>query len=210
MLSSVPLVAAAAAAATVAAAAGPVPAALAGVKGFEPMPALKNKDYGKARMTYSDYVTTESGLQYQDIVAGTGAAPQAGSSVVVDWSGVTLGYYGRPFEARNKPKGGAFTGDEKDFFRFRIGDPGVVPAFNEAVAGMRAGGIRRIIVPPEIGYDLKKGAPSPSTFSGRRALDFVLSNQGGQLAQRGSAAQCRAVELTQCAHPSIHRSRVQV
>lgn len=67
------------------------------------------------------------------------------------------------------------------FFRFQVGDPEVLPAFNEAVAGMKVGSIRRIIVPPELGYpdnDLSKGKPSPSTFSGRRALDFVLRNQG--------------------------------
>lgn len=62
---------------------------------------------------YSDYVSTESGLQYQDLVEGKGATAKYGQTAVVDWSGVTIGYYGRPFEARNKPKGGAFTGDEK-------------------------------------------------------------------------------------------------
>ena len=88
----------------------------------------------------------------------------------------------RPFEARNKAKGGAFTGDEKEFFRFKCGnDPTVIPAFNEAIQGMREGGIRRIIVPVELGYpdnDFNKAGPAPTTFSGRRALDFVLKNQG--------------------------------
>lgn len=57
----------------------------------------------------------------------------------------------------------------------------MIPAFNEAVAGMKVGGIRRIIVPVELGYpgnDLNAAAPAPTTFSGRRALDFVLKNQG--------------------------------
>lgn len=39
----------------------------------------------------------------------------------------------------------------------------------------------RIIVPPEIGYpenDYNKSGPRPTTFSGQRALDFVLRNQG--------------------------------
>ena len=155
--------------------------AAAAIKGYEPMPALKDKDYGKSRMTYSDYTTPASGLQYQDLVPGTGATPRPGQTAVVDWSGVTIGYYGRPFEARNKARGGAFTGDDKAFFRFRLGDPGVLPAFNEAVASMKVGSIRRIIVPSELGYpgnDLSKAAPSPSTFSGKRALDFVLRNQG--------------------------------
>ena len=33
----------------------------------------------------------------------------------------SAGYYGRPFEARNKTKGGAFAAD-KDYFSFRVGD----------------------------------------------------------------------------------------
>ena len=37
-------------------------------------------------------------------------------------------------------KGGAFTGDEKDFFRFKLGDHSVIPAFEEAVEGMQVGG----------------------------------------------------------------------
>ncbi|KAH1260742.1 Peptidyl-prolyl cis-trans isomerase FKBP19, chloroplastic [Glycine max] len=38
----------------------------------------------------------------------------------------------------------------------------------------------RIIVPPELGYpenDFNKSDPRPTTFSGQRALDFVLRNQ---------------------------------
>lgn len=157
------------------------PAAQAVIKGYEPMPALKDKDYGKSRMTYSDYVSTESGLQYQDLKVGTGVLPAKGNTVVVDWAGVTIGYYGRPFEARNKPRGGAFTGDEKEFFRWKLGDTSVIPAFNEVVAGMKVGGIRRVIVPVEMGYpnnDFNKAGPAPTTFSGKRALDFVLKNEG--------------------------------
>ncbi|PSC76101.1 ER lumen -retaining receptor [Micractinium conductrix] len=157
------------------------PAAQAVIQGYEPMPALANKDYGKARMTYSDYVQTPSGLQYQDLKPGSGPTPKAGQTCVVDWSGVTIGYYGRPFEARNKAKGGAFTGDEKEFYRFVLGSNTVIPAFEEAVAGMQVGGIRRIIVPVELGYpdnDYNKLGPKPTTFSGKRALGFVLGNQG--------------------------------
>jgi hypothetical protein len=45
----------------------------------------------------------------------------------------------------------------------------------------QVGGIRRIIVPVELGYpggDFRKQGPRPSTFAGERALDFVESNQG--------------------------------
>jgi FKBP-type peptidyl-prolyl cis-trans isomerase len=133
---------------------------------------------------FADFTLTKSGLQYKDLEPGTGErVATKGSKVVVDWAGVTVGYYGRIFEARNKSKGGSFTGDEKDYLRITVGDPKVIPAFNEALEGMKVGGIRRILVPPEVGYpDPKSGfkgyLPAPGTFSGKRTLDFVLQNEG--------------------------------
>ncbi|KAG8365782.1 hypothetical protein BUALT_Bualt17G0007600 [Buddleja alternifolia] len=148
---------------------------------FADMPALRGKDYGKTKMRYPDYTETNSGLQYKDLRVGSGPTPKIGETVVVDWDGYTIGYYGRIFEARNKTKGGSFEGDDKDFYKFRLGSQEVIPAFEEAITGMALGGIRRIIVPPELGYpdnDYNKKGPRPTTFSGQRALDFVLRNQG--------------------------------
>ncbi|KAL2559979.1 Peptidyl-prolyl cis-trans isomerase FKBP19 [Forsythia ovata] len=148
---------------------------------YADMPALRGKDYGKTKMRYPDYTETDSGLQYKDLRVGNGPSPKNGETVVVDWDGYTIGYYGRIFEARNKTKGGSFEGDDKNFYKFRLGLQEVIPAFEEAVSGMAPGGIRRIIVPPELGYpenDFNKKGPRPTTFSGQRALDFVLRNQG--------------------------------
>ena len=57
---------------------------------------------GSCLHRYSDYVRTPSGLQYQDLRPGTGKDAREGAQVTVDWDGYTIGYYGRPFEARNK------------------------------------------------------------------------------------------------------------
>ena len=51
------------------------------------------------------------------------------------------------------------------------------------VAALRDGGVRQIVVPPELGYpedDAKheKVGPKPPNFDGQRALNFVLYNQG--------------------------------
>jgi FKBP-type peptidyl-prolyl cis-trans isomerase len=166
----------------------PLPQARAEVKGYEPMAALRDKDYGKSRMNYPDYERTASGLQYKELRAGDASAapPQSGDLCVIDFDGYTIGYYGRPFEARNKPKGSSFVDDDKDFYRFTLGKDKVIPAIEEAIADMRPGAIRRLIVPVELGYPLGKnglpdsrlGNPQPTTFAGRRALDFVLQNQG--------------------------------
>ncbi|KHN47250.1 Peptidyl-prolyl cis-trans isomerase FKBP19, chloroplastic [Glycine soja] len=147
---------------------------------FADMPALRGKDYGKTKMRYPDYAETKSGLQYKDLRPGNGPKPKMGETVVVDWDGYTRGYYGRIFEAQNKTKGGSFEGDDKNFVKFKIGYNEVIPAFEEVVSGLALGGIRRIIVPPELGYpenDFNKSDPRPTTFSGQRALDFVLRNQ---------------------------------
>ena len=149
----------------------------------------EGKDYGKKEVLYPDFERTSSGLQYKDMKLGNDDAAtyegKSGKTAVVDWDGYTIGYYGRPFEARNKSKGGAFTGDEKDFFRFKADDEKVIGAFREAIEGMKVGSIRRIIVPAnnaKLGYpDGKKWRtmqPQPANFSGERALGFVLENQG--------------------------------
>ena len=150
------------------------------------MEGIKDKDYGKSEVLYSDFTRTASGLQYKDVRPGAKEGKEYNDDTkiaVVDWDGYTLGYYGRPFEARNGPKGGAFN-EDKDFFRFRADDLDVLPAFREAIVGMKVGAIRRIIVPPNSGLaypenkNWKKMKPKPNNFSGERALGFVLENQG--------------------------------
>ena len=150
------------------------------------MEGIKDKDYGKSEVLYSDFTRTASGLQYKDVRPGSKEGKEykdESKIAVVDWDGYTLGYYGRPFEARNGPKGGAFN-EDKDFFRFRADDLDVLPAFREAIVGMKVGAIRRIIVPPNSGLaypenkNWKKMKPKPNNFSGERALGFVLENQG--------------------------------
>ena len=150
------------------------------------MEGIKDKDYGKSEVIYPDFTRTASGLQYKEVRAGAKDGKEyneVSKTAVVDWDGYTLGYYGRPFEARNGPKGGAFN-EDKDYFRFRADDSDVLPAFREAIMGMKVGAIRRIIVPPhaELGYpenrNWKKMKPKPNNFSGERALGFVMENQG--------------------------------
>lgn len=73
-----------------------------GASDFVTMEAIKDKDYGKTPMKFSDYELSQSGLQYKDLREGTGSVPQNGDTCVIDWQGYTVGYYGRIFEARNK------------------------------------------------------------------------------------------------------------
>lgn len=86
-------------------------------------------------------VTTDSGLQYIDVVEGDGAQPQAGQTVVVHYTGTLED--GTKFDSsrdRNRP------------FSFRLGAGQVIKGWDEGIATMKVGGQRRLIIPPELGY----------------------------------------------------------
>jgi FKBP-type peptidyl-prolyl cis-trans isomerase FkpA len=78
-----------------------------------------------------------SGVYIQDVVVGTGAAAEDG--VVVEFS------YARYFTHGQRTQTGSMG--------FTLGDhDSAIVGLHEGIRGMRAGGERRIIVPPELAY----------------------------------------------------------
>ncbi|CAN0476785.1 unnamed protein product, partial [Hapterophycus canaliculatus] len=59
------------------------------------------------------------------------------------------GYNGNLFETSKGPKGGDFD-KEKDSYRFVVGSGNIIPGLDEGIKGMQAGGVRQIVVPPEV------------------------------------------------------------
>lgn len=49
---------------------------------------------------YPDFQQTDEGWSYKDVKIGNGDSPKTGDRVVYEWSGYTIGYFGRPFEAK--------------------------------------------------------------------------------------------------------------
>jgi peptidylprolyl isomerase len=87
------------------------------------------------------YVTTASGLQYLDIKVGTGATPHTGQTVEVHYTGWLAD--GKKFDSsrdRNTP------------FIFPLGQGRVIKGWDEGLLTMRVGGIRKLIIPPELAY----------------------------------------------------------
>jgi FKBP-type peptidyl-prolyl cis-trans isomerase len=130
---------------------------------------------------YADFTSTSEGWSYRDVTIGNGESPAMGDRVVYDWSGYTIGYFGRPFEAKGGPQGGAFDKD-LDFSRTVLGSGEIVKGLECAMRDMKVGGVRQVIVPygslsypPDDGSHNRVG-PKPTTFSGQRALNFVLDN----------------------------------
>lgn len=86
-------------------------------------------------------MTTDSGLQYVDVVEGTGAMPQPGQRVTVHYTGTLED--GTKFDS-SRDRGRPFT--------FQIGVGQVIKGWDEGVGTMRVGGQRKLVIPSELGY----------------------------------------------------------
>ena len=89
--------------------------------------------------------TTPSGLQYTDNVVGDGAQAAAGQHVSVHYTGWLYqdGEQGAKFDSSR---------DRNDPFDFPLGAGMVIKGWDEGVQGMKIGGQRTLIIPPELGY----------------------------------------------------------
>ena len=89
--------------------------------------------------------TTPSGLQYIDHVVGDGAEAAAGQHVSVHYTGWLYkdGEQGAKFDSSR---------DRNDPFDFPLGAGMVIKGWDEGVQGMKIGGQRTLIIPPELGY----------------------------------------------------------
>ena len=90
-------------------------------------------------------LTTASGLQYEDTIVGSGAQAQAGQQVSVHYTGWLY---------NDSIKGAKFDSskDRNDPFGFRLGGGQVIKGWDEGVQGMKVGGTRTLVIPPELGY----------------------------------------------------------
>ena len=91
------------------------------------------------------FTTTPSGLQYQDTVIGKGQVAAGGDRVSVHYTGWLYenGAKGAKFDASR---------DRGETFEFRLGDGEVIRGWDEGVMGMRVGGKRTLVIPPEMAY----------------------------------------------------------
>lgn len=105
---------------------------------------------------------TASGLQYQDLVVGDGIEAVAGNAVVVHYTGWLVD--GTKFDS---------SVDSGRPFSFTLGAGEVISGWDEGVAGMRVGGKRKLVVPPDLGYGAA-GYPSVIPRSATLVFDVEL------------------------------------
>ena len=85
--------------------------------------------------------TTPSGLQYVDLKPGTGREAHAGETAIVHYTGWLAD--GTKFDSSR---------DRNEPFSFRLGAGRVIRGWDEGVQGMKIGGLRKLTIPPELGY----------------------------------------------------------
>src|SRR5438477_6732073 len=94
--------------------------------------------------------TTPSGLKYLDVGEGTGPEAKAGDLVDVHYTGRLKD--GKKFESsldRGQP------------YSFRLGAKQVIAGWDEGIVGMKAGGKRKLVIPPELGYGARGSGSIP-------------------------------------------------
>ncbi len=114
-----------------------------------PVSVANAEDLGAAPQVSVTPDTAPASLEVQDLVVGTGTEATTTDTVSVQYHGVHI-HDGSVFDS--SWRGGSPVS-------FPLGQ--VIPGFRDGIAGMREGGRRILVVPPEMGYG-SRGAP-PAT-----------------------------------------------
>lgn len=103
--------------------------------------------------TNAKAVTLPDGLQYMDIKTGSGPAAKNGSTVSVQYTG-WLESTQQKFDSSYDHGGTPFS--------VTLGKHQVIPGWEEGLVGMKAGGTRRLIIPPALAYGSTAQGPIPA------------------------------------------------
>ena len=112
-------------------------------------------------------VTTTAPYSANDLVVGTGALAGVGNRVTVSYAGWLHD------SSRTDAKGTQFDANQAGF-AFALGTGAVIAGWDRGVAGMRVGGQRRLVIPPDLAYGSKGSGPIPPNAT--LVFDITLLN----------------------------------
>jgi FKBP-type peptidyl-prolyl cis-trans isomerase len=107
------------------------------------------QQYGSAP---ADTINSVQGLRFIEITAGTGSPAVIGTEVDVNYSGYLLN--GTRFDTSCP--------SSQTALRVLLGNRDVIPGFEQGLVGMQPGGVRRVIIPPNLGYGSAPVGPIPA------------------------------------------------
>ncbi len=90
----------------------------------------------------------EAVLQVTDLVAGVGDEALPGMIVIVHYTG----WLHDPSAADGRGRKFDSSRDRKQPFSFPLGSGHVIRGWEQGVPGMKVGGVRRLLIPPALGY----------------------------------------------------------
>jgi len=100
-----------------------------------------------------------------DLVVGTGAAAVTGNNITVAYTGWLYD------TSKADGKGNQF--DSNPSFPFTLGSPQLIAGWNTGIVGMKVGGRRRLLLPPEYAYG--SGTPDPTKIPPNATLLFEVT-----------------------------------
>lgn len=100
-------------------------------------------------------------LEIEDIEVGDGAEAQAGDQLSVQYVGV-LYDTGQEFDA---------SWESGQPLQFQLGTGGVIPGWDQGLEGMKVGGRRQLVIPPDLAYGAEG---SPPDIPPNATLVFVI------------------------------------
>ena len=100
-------------------------------------------------------------LETEDIVVGDGTEAKAGDTVTMEYVGVNYSN-GKEFDS-------SWERDEP--FSFQLGSGQVIPGWDQGIPGMKVGGRRELIIPPELAYG---ESGSPPDIGPNETLIFIV------------------------------------
>jgi peptidylprolyl isomerase len=106
---------------------------------------------GDTNVAEEGMTTNPSGLQVRDDQVGTGQEAKSGDHVSVHYTGTLTD--GKKFDSSR---------DRGQPFQFGLGAGQVIKGWDEGVAGMKVGGKRTLVIPPELGYGARPVGPIPA------------------------------------------------
>ncbi|MEI7614006.1 MAG: FKBP-type peptidyl-prolyl cis-trans isomerase [Betaproteobacteria bacterium] len=112
-------------------------------------------------------MTTDSGLQIEEIKVGSGDTATAGQFVSVHYTGWLTN--GTKFDSSK---------DRDEPFEFSLGERMVIAGWDEGVQGMKIGGVRKLTIPPQLGYGARGAGgvipPNATLVFEVELLDIVI------------------------------------
>ena len=126
------------------------------------VPAMSDSEKPTVYITPGEAPPSE--LVTEDIEVGSGDEAVSGRAVEVHYVGVSW-QTRKQFDA---------SWDRGDSFRFNLGTGQVIKGWDQGVAGMRVGGRRQLIIPPDLGY----GAQAQGGIPANDTLIFVIDLVG--------------------------------